>query len=148
MLSFLDTDSLQFGLARKKLRDCVTSACQEEWEEYESQFLDSSSKLAGQLIHEFSASSAFYYGEKVYELDFNKEGEKKLELIVKKTKSIPYAFTSQLNENAKHINICRFSIKKFGITTENTVLNLHSNKNPLKRFFINRTNSKPLDVFS
>ena len=136
-------------MARKKLRDCVTSACQEEWEEYESQFLDSSSKLAGQLIHEFSASSAFYYGEKVYELDFNKEGEKKkLELIVKKTKSIPYAFTSQLNENAKHINICRFSIKKFGITTENTVLNLHSNKNPLKRFFINRTNSKPLDVFS
>ena len=136
-------------MARKKLRDCVTSACQEEWEEYESQFLDSSSKLAGQLIHEFSASSAFYYGEKVYELNFNKEGEKKkLELIVKKTKSIPYAFTSQLNENAKHINICRFSIKKFGITTENTVLNLHSNKNPLKRFFINRTNSKPLDVFS
>ena len=148
MLNILDTDSLHFGLARKTLRDCVTSACQEEWEEYESQFLDSSSKLAGQLIHEFSAFKAFYYGEKIYTLDFNKENEQKSELIVKKTKSIPYAFTSQLNENTKHINICRFSIKKFGITTENTVLNLYSNKNPLKRFFINRTNSKPLDVFS
>ena len=96
-------------------------------------------------MHEFSASKAFYYGEKMYELDFNETGETKSELIVKKTKSIPFAFTSQLNENTKHILIARFGIKSFGIVTEHTVLNLHSNKNPLKRFFINSSNSKPLD---
>ena len=144
--SVLDTDSIHLGLGKETLDECILDKCKNEWREYSSNFMDKSELLAGQLIKEFSAKRGYYYGEKMYELDFNEKNEKNLDLIVKKSKSIPFHFQDQLNHSATKIKIIRFNIKTFGVVTERFLYNLHNVNNPLKRYFYDSINSRALEI--
>ena len=141
-LLYSDTDSFHVACSEVSLDMCVPVELKKEWEKiYDIYF--NPNVLSGQLILEYIASSATYYGEKAYKLDL----ECNEQLL--RFKGIPQKMLKGLEDvkvsPSTIVSYNHFKIdKSLGIVLNNFVKQLNNAVIPKKRYFETNLLSRPL----